>query len=281
MGVTGDTELGATKAEIIAAMVQKYLVSEAMLANTVTNVSQFAVKGAETISFPKKAGFSVENRVSGAAASTQALTFGKDTLTLSYRATVSWVIDSMDELESNVNVRQSYIETAAADHAIYLDNAIKAELESVAQTTTTAGDISKDIFLEMKQLLISKKAKRGNLYFAAGPDQETKLLSIADFIDASKFGSSEPIQNGVIGKVFGVKVIISPEIASGTFYMYEQSGLAYGFQRIPQYDSAPAPQYGAGSILEVLDAKFGVKGLQIAMQGAAAGKSALVVKDNN
>ena len=47
MAVTGNTQLGATKQELIAALVQKELKFQAKLVGTVTDVSPFAVKGSK------------------------------------------------------------------------------------------------------------------------------------------------------------------------------------------------------------------------------------------
>jgi hypothetical protein len=282
VAVTGDTHLGDTKAEIISALVQKELVANSILAPTIQDVSMYAVKGAETVSFPKAGSFTVENRGTGAAATQQALTFAKDTLTLGFRATVSWLVDSMDALESSVDVEAEYLKRAAAAHGVYLDQKIIAELESVGVATTTAGDISDAVILEMRTALLNRKANRSALRLVISPDQEAIMLAINKFVTADNIGNGQAITTGQMGTIYGVPVFVSNCLtASDQYFMYEASGAALGFQRGPMLDQRSAPEYGAGSVLKVLDQKFGVKGLQIAQQGVASGKSALVVKDNN
>jgi len=281
MAVTGDAALAATKQATIAAIAQRLLVSEAILAPSIRDVSMFAKKGDKSITFPKHGSFTVENRASGAAATIQNLQFAGDTMLLDKRATIAWLIDSHDELESQLNVREEYIKTAAKDHAVYVDGQIITELEAVADAgTVTLGDITKDIFLEMRTKLLTRKAMRNELYFACGPDQEEILLGIPQFVEADKYGAAV-IPNGVLGRLYGVNVLVTPEIGAQTYYMYERSACAIGFQKAPMFDTRKAPEYGTGSMLEVLDQKFGVQGLHIELQGAPAGKSALVVKDAN
>lgn len=281
MAVTGDTELQATKAEIVSSLVQRELISASVLAPTVNDVSMFAIKGAETLSFPRAGSFTAENRASGAAASQQALTFGKDTMTLGHRATVSWLIDSMDALESVVDVEAEYIKRAAAAHGLYLDTAILAELATVAvETTTVATAITDAIILEMRKLLLQRKAQRNNLVLVLGAAQEATMLAINKFVTADNIGNGNAISSGVMGTIYGVPVVISTELADTDWFMYEKSAIALGFQRGPMLDERKAPEYGAGSVLKVLDQKFGVKGTQIAQQGVASGKSALVVRNN-
>jgi hypothetical protein len=280
-GVTGNTQLSATKQEVISEIVQRELISQGVLAPTILDVSRFAVKGASTISFPKATSFTAENRATAAAATKQALTFDKDTLTLDKRATVLYLIDAMDELESVVDVRAEYAKRAAAAHALYLEQQIIAKMSSVAYALTDAtGDISDAAILAMRKTLFKHKAKMNNLALAISPDQEAVMLGIEKFVSAFQYGQSN-IPNGMIGKVYGVPVFISTELAQQEYYMYDKEGIALGFQRGPQMDERPAPEYGAGSKLTVIDQKFGLQGLQLAQQSMSAGISALVVSDNN
>ena len=277
MGVTGNTALTATKNDLIVELVQRELISKAVLAPTTMDVSRFAKKGAQSIAFPKAGSFTVENRASGAAATTQSLTFAKDKLDLNFRATVSWLIDSMDEMESIVDVESEYAQRAARAHAVYLDQQIIAVLEAAGKATTTAGAISKAIILEMRQILLSQKANPSALTLAVGPDSEALLLNITEFTSYQVYGQVV-IPNGALGKIYGIPVIMSTEIGAGHFYMYENEAVALGFQRGPMLDQRAAPEYGAGSTLKVLDQKFGLKALQIAQQGVGASESALIVK---
>lgn len=280
-GLTGDTELTKTKNDLIVELVQRELISEAVVAPTIMDVSRFAKKGAQSIAFPKAGSFTVENRATGVQATKRALTFDNDKLSLNVRATVSWLIDAMDEIESIVDVEGEYAQRAARAHAVYLDDQILTELGNVGVKVGAAtGDITDDAILAMRQTLLQQKARRNALRLVIGPDQEAAMLKVEKFVSAFQYGSSN-IPNGVIGQVYGVPIYITPEMGTGHYYMYEEEGVAVGFQRGPQLDQRPAPEYGAGSILKVLDQKFGVKGLQIAQQGVASGKSALVVIDNN
>ena len=84
--ITGNTQVGPTKQEVIAAIVQKELKFAAKLAGYVTDVSQFAQKGMNQVSFPKLTSFTVQKRATGVAGDIQALTATKDTLALDQRA---------------------------------------------------------------------------------------------------------------------------------------------------------------------------------------------------
>jgi hypothetical protein len=281
MGVTGNTELTATKNDLIVALVQKELISEGVLAPTVLDVSRFAGKGMKSISFPKAGSFTVENRATGVAATTQNLTFAADKMDLEFRATVAWLIDSMDALQSSVEVEGEYATRAARAHAVYLEQKIIAELEAVGVANSDCvGDISDPCILSMRKNLIKRKANKNRLSLAIAPDQEAIMLQIPKFVEAYKYGDAI-VKSGALGMIYGVPVYVSNELAAQQYFMYDAEGCAIGFQRGPVMDERKAPEYGAGSQLKVLDQLFGVQGLQLGYQGVQATESALVEKDSN
>lgn len=290
MAVTGDTQLGPTKAELISEIAQRALISQSALLASVRDVSMFARKGAEAVSFPKNTTlFTAENRASAAAATIQDVDFSKDTMLLDQRMIISWLVDSDDELESSLDVQRELIERAAREHARDVDAKIKAQLEAAGITTTTAGNITQAIVLQMRRILLRNKANANNLWLAVSPEQEALLLAIEPFVSADKYGQAV-VPAGVLGTLYGVKVVMSPVLDGDEYYMYESDGLGVAFQRRPQFDEAPRPEYGPGAKLQVLGQKFGVKALQIEVPGAfqadgttalAATESALIVKDAN
>ncbi|RKZ91679.1 MAG: hypothetical protein DRQ40_09590 [Gammaproteobacteria bacterium] len=289
MAVTGDTQLNATKMEIIAEIAQRALIDAMTTSGTVRDVSQFAVKGNDQISFPKNTNFfTVENRASAAAGTDQDITFANDTLNLEFRAHIQWLIDSNDEIQSRLDVKREYIQRAAMQQGAYVDTQVFAEMEAKAITTTTAGNISQDLVLEMRRVLLKNKANPSNIWLQISPLQEALLLKIDPFVSAEKYGSAI-IPAGVLGTLYGVKVKVNTSLADNAFYMYDTEGMALGFQRQPQFDEEKAVSFGPGAVRQVLGQLFGCEAMQIGAPGAflADGstaittQSALIVKDNN
>jgi hypothetical protein len=286
----GDVQLGATKQEIIEAVAQRALINASVTLGTVMDVSARAIKGAETISFPKYGSlFTVEKRNTATAGTNQNPTFGKDTLALNQRAHIQWVVDSDDAIESVLNVDRELIELAGMEHGRQIDIDCNAEFEAAAIETATAGNISQDLVLEMRRILLKNKANPNRLYLKVGPDQEERLLKIQPFVAADQYGSAI-IPQGVLGTLYGVKVILDVELGPQQYFMYDSMGMAFGFQRAPQFDEAPRPEFGAGAKLQVLAQKYGLKALQVQVPRAfqadgttalAAGESAWIVKDAN
>jgi len=286
----GDTELSATKQEVITEIAQRVLIDKSKWMGTVRDVSNRAIKGAESISFPKWAAlFVTENRASATAGTNQNPAFAKDTMLLDVRAHIQWVVDMDDEIESTLDVQREIIEHATLSHALDFDTRMNAVAEAAGIVTTTAGDVTQDLVLEMQQILFQNKADANNLWMQLSPKQHAILLKIDPFVSAEKYGRAI-IPSGSLGTIYGVNIVMNTTLLADQFFMYESEGLASGFQRQPTFDEAPKPEFGAGSKLQVLTQKYGQKAMQVAVPNAfkadgttalGAAESALIVRDNN
>lgn len=276
--IIGSTQIDATKQAAIVEKVQRELKHKARLAGTVTDVSGFAVPGIKSISFPKLTSMTIANRASGVAGEAQTVTATADKLDLSFNAYCAWIVDAMDELQSSVKWQVELAVRAAAAHGRYVDAQIIAELANVAQETTTAGSISKAIAIELRENMVKNHVDPNECTLLLSPAEYSKALAIDEFIAADKYGQSN-LPSGVIGKLFGLNVMEYSGLTSG-FYCYHKDALALGFQKAPAMSAQDANEYGTSSKRVAMDQLFGVKGMQIAQNGAAAGKSALVFSYN-
>lgn len=286
----GNTELSPTKQEVITEIAQRALYANSVTAKTGSDFSNRAVKGAASVSIPKRSAlFSVENRASATAGSNQAISFGKDQMLLNVRAHIQWVIDTDDEIESTLDVQRELIDDASRAHGEEFDDRVYTEMEAAAIVTTTAGDISQDVVLEMRKVMGKNKARKQMLWLHLDDTQEAIMLKIDPFVSAEKYGQAI-IPEGVLGSIYGVKVVVSPLLASQQYFMNEQDGFGYALQRAPAFDEAPKPEFGVGAKLQVLAQKYGIEALQQGVPGAfkadgttalGAAESAHIIKDNN
>lgn len=277
--VHGDTQVGATKQEIISAIAQRELKFKAKLLPYFTDVSQFAGKGMKSISFPKLGSFTVQERASGTAGNATVITATNDTLELNIPAYIAYIFDPNDVVQSTVNWQSEAAKRSGGAHGRYVDTKIIAELINVAGLTAqaVAGDITEADILKMRKYLLKNEAIREDLVLIIDPDQEEAMLKIDKFVRADMYGSSN-IPDGVIGRVYGIPVVVHNGMVVGQAVMAEKGGLAVGFQLGPNSSEQPANEYGSQAMRTAIDQLFGVKGMQIAQGSAAAGKSALVAK---
>lgn len=77
---------------------------------------------------------------------------------------------------------------------------------------TTSNTLDYDTIVKARTAMRSDK--RTPMYLVVHPEQYADLLGISKFIDASQFGSSDPIQRGQIGSILGMKVFESTNVAT-------------------------------------------------------------------
>jgi hypothetical protein len=275
--VTGNTQLSATKNDLIISLVQKELKFAAKLLPYATDFSSFAGKGMKSIGIPKLSSFTVVNRASAAQGDASVLTASKDTMNLDFNAYVAWIVDSADEIESSLDVQIEYMKRAAAAHGRYVDSQLIAKLEASAGLDVGSAPITRDLILDMRAYLLKNEAMLDELALLVHPDEEKVMMKIDEFTRGDAYGSSN-IPSGVIGKVYGVPVLVHSGVTSGKAYMWAKSGIGYAFQKQPQMSEQGANEFGSSAKRIAVDQKFGVVALQQGELGTTAPASPLITK---
>jgi N4-gp56 family major capsid protein len=281
MAITGNTEMAATKQELIAALVQKELKASSILISYVNDVSAFAVKGTKSISFPKLGSLTAANRASGVAGVPQTAAATVDKLDLNQTPYVSYVIDPNDEIQSTLNWEMEMAKLGASAHSRFVDEAIVTALKLHGIEVSASGNITRDLILEMREGLNKNFAPKQDRVLVVAADQETEMLKIAEFTQAYQYGGTGNISSGEIGRVFGCPVIMCDALADGEFYMFSKSGLNVGFQRAPQMSSQSDNDYGVGAMKTAIEQLFGVKGSQLNGLSVGANKSPWIFRYND
>lgn len=262
--VLGNTETVALRQELIAALVQRELIDAAVLAPGVMDVSQFAEPGAQSIEFPKAGSFTVQEKNEGEEAQAQAITYATDKLDLDKERVVQWIIPKRSMMQSRVNLVADTVARAARAHARKVDVDLRdAMIAGAASTVTLSGDFGREEITEMRKEIRNDLFPMDNLTLAIASDFEEDMLNVQDFINADRYGSTEPIQQGEIGRVFGVTVVVSTLLtaaAGARALMWHRESTALGFQSQPDFDSdKDLPNLGTRYSLDQL---YGLKVLQ-------------------
>jgi len=100
--------------------------------------------------------------------------------------------------KEDTDIRDTFLTAGVAGHTI---------------NATTSGTLSYEDIISARSAILQSNFNPQILVIH--PDQEGDLLKDSRFIDASKFGDREPILNGQIGKVAGLKVLVSSNMTSG------------------------------------------------------------------
>jgi len=282
--ITGDTEVGLTKQELIAQLVQRELAFNAKLTQHFTDLSPFAVEGMKAISFPKLTSFTVQDRSEGQAGDAQTLTSTLDKLELDQNAYVAYIVDAMTKKQANIRVELEFARRAASAHGRFVDQKIieKGLREGAYSFINTGADV--DVAYANILTMFENYMKNDGLQeqgkWIMSVTQHSKAMNLTELKSLDSFG--EPvIRNGVIQQLMGMPVIIHNGLAAKELYLAGTEAIGFGFQSAPAMDEQKANEFGVGAMRVAVDQLFGVKALQTGEKSAAAGKSPLILGLND
>lgn len=270
--------------DFISPLVQKELKETASLVPFLTDYSGLAGKGVKQIEIPKLSSFTVQDRAFGAAATENAaLTDATDVIALDKNKIVLFGYDSKDAIQSSIEYLSNAARRAASAHGRQVNSDILATWDSVADLSVNGGapaDITVDDILAMRRKLQENFADMNRVALIIGPDQEEALLKIDEFRRFDIRGGGEaPVVNGMLGRVYGIPVVINTQVAAQQGYMVEQSGSGIAFQAAPSIEEEKALEYGTGGKRVAVDQLYGLGGLQLGEGNASSGTvSPLITK---
>jgi hypothetical protein len=282
--ITGNAEVGLTKQELIAQLVQRELAFNAKLTQYFTDLSPFAVEGMKAISFPKLTSFTVQDRTEGQAGDAQSLTSTLDKLELDQNAYVAYIVDAMTKKQANIRVELEFAKRAASAHGRYVDQKIiEVGLRAGAYNFRNVGgdsDVTYANVLAMFENYMSNDGLQEQGKWLVSVSQHTKLMNLTELKSLDTFG--EPvIRNGVVQQLMGMPVIIHNGLAAKELFLAGTEAIGFGFQSAPAMDEQKANEFGVGAVRVAVDQLFGVKPMQTGEKSAASGKSPLILGLND
>lgn len=231
--LTGKTEIASVSMDLISNLMQSFLIEKAQFLGKVTDYSKLAVKGVKTIAIPKADGFSVSDKAENVSADATTVIFGSDVISLNKHKYIQFLLEDFADAQSQVAVVQAYLERMAKALALQMDKDIIAQLQLAAAGNGFAlagATLARTDILEARRIMRAAFLDPAECFLAINEDREKEILDIDEFIDASKFGSNEPISNGVIGKVYGLKVMVSTEVDPDYSLIWHPSAVGFGTQ---------------------------------------------------
>lgn len=281
--ITGNTEIGNTKQDLIAAIVQKELAFRAKLTPFFTDLSSLVGPGMQSISVPKLSSFTVADRAEGVAGEISALTSSVDKLELNQNLYVSWLIDPMTAMQSNIPAQLEFARRAAAAQARAVDEKLIAEMRATAFAFLNVGadaNVTYGNLTSMVRELEENDAELADCVWLVSPTQKEAMFALTEVKQAQNFGQAV-LPTGVIGQFLGCPVVLHSGLAGKELFLAEKSAIGYAFQKTASYAEQDEIAYGVGAKRAAIDQLFGVKGMQLGMKGAAAGKSPLIIGLND
>lgn len=269
-GMTG------TIGEHISAMAQAVLREEAVLGSVFRDISSFAVKGVDKISFPAIGKFTVNNRAHGGSTDRQAPAVTVESLNLDQLAEIKYGIDGASAIQSTLNWKLECAKIAADDHVDFFENKLLAALETFGTAMTTVSLVFTPVVaVEMRKKFLDNKGKAKNAVWILSTESEADILSNPDVYKADSYGSPL-IKDGVLEKLYGIPVIVRLGLTANQYYLSAREAIVFGFQMAPAYAEQADLNFGTQGLLCVMDQLFGVGASYL-----TGGLSRLIIKDNN
>ena len=252
---TRAADTAAVALDPVSQMVQLFLAQEAKLMFTCTQ-DMNVKKGDKTFNYPRHDGFTAENVTASTSLNAQRLTWAKDTATITKHKGVLVNLEEIADEQSIIDQLPEINKTQAAA----LVDALEADLYSMLAATSasapdhrityaTSATLALGDIRSACELLDVQNVPDMDRFLAINPKQHYQLLSLGDFVDASKYGDRTALLNGEIGQIFGLRVIKSNAVTVNTSLVYHKSHVAFGFQKWLKFAVQPDLDHVSTKIL--------------------------------
>lgn len=245
MAIISDTEVGATRQEVVSSIVQEVLKQESILIPTVANYSQYAQSGSHIVDIPKRTQFAAADKVEDTDLTAQALTFTVDQLLLNKHKAIYAELELKAGIQSNVNVRSEILMEQAKELALQVDKDIITQLKLVSiaapdhlldYANSPTDTIQQTDILEARRLMNVAKVAKAGRFMMVSPDQEKAMLLLSDFVRADAYGNAGGLINGEIGRVYGFTVLMHTELSAADALFWHPSHVGYATQLNPSFE---------------------------------------------
>lgn len=259
--ITNSSNMTGTIGTKIVPYAQAVMRENADLAALIKDVSAFAVKGVNKITFPHIGKFTVANRTQGATNDAQAISTTSAELSLNKNAFLKWIIDGSSEVESTLAWKLECAKIAAGDHADYLDAQILACIHGASTALSTITESVKGLgkyeaFVKSRKAYIENKFKLADAQALISTAMEAEILANPSLFANSVWGAPLIVE-GEVKKLAGIPVKVKLGMTKD-YYIFAKSAVVYGFQKDVGYQEEAAIDYGTGAVKCVMDQKFGV-----------------------
>ena len=222
----------------IKAYMEKRLVFEQLVDTSLSGL----VKGrGDVFHIPKLAADADAAKQASTPVSFSANTHGESQLTIDQHRYVAKMVEDMAATQANPGLLEKEVSGMGYALAKQIDIFIEGLLESQASSDykvslATDYQITASEIRSALQLLMENDVPTEECNMVIHPRLYVHLLSISDFVDASKYGAGAPAATGEIGKIYGVPVFTSTNIAKSDAqhtemgYMFHPSAVSFARQ---------------------------------------------------
>lgn len=242
MADMGKTEVDATVQERVAAEVQAQLIESAKLMPTVQNYT--ALPGEDVIKIPRAGDFSVDDKTENTAVTAQVITYATDDLNLDKYKTIQVRLEDNAQLQARPDVVSDIIGRMGRGLALQVDTDIVTCLAATSSAAPdhriaydNATDLKKADILNARELLHIQNVPFDECWIGVSPASEASLLAVDDFVRADAYGTAQGLQRGVLGTLYGARVIMSNEFSDSATLVWHPTHVGFAMQQSVRFET--------------------------------------------
>ena len=256
-----DTELAVFIPEIWAQAVRASFKKNLVMANVGTDYSSLVTAGGDTVNIPSVADVAdAATKAPHVPVNYTNATEDSIALALTSHKYASAMVEDMGAVQSNSDLLSMYSDSIGYKLALGFETEIEAALAATTECINIAGNtVAKTIdaltLAHISKVVMENDCPLSERTMILNPTLYASLFRIDDFIHISKTNTAN-IQNGLVGSVMGMDVVLSNNITSTNHndavdsddgaltngnvlggFVVHNSALAYGFSKAPTVSS--------------------------------------------
>ena len=256
-----DTELAVFIPEVWAQAVRASFKKNLVLANLGTDYSGLVSAGGDKVHIPSVADVAnIATKDPHVPVNYTNATEDEIALNITTHSYASAMIDDMGKVQSNSDLLSMYADSIGYKMALGFDASLEATLALTTECINIAGNtVAKTIdaltLAHISKVVMENDCPLNECTLVLNPTLYASLFRIDDFIHISKTNTAD-IQNGLVGSVMGMDVVLSNNITSTNHndavdsddgaltngnvlggFVVHNSALAYGFSKAPTVSS--------------------------------------------
>lgn len=203
---------------MVAQEALQVLRSNAVLAKLVYRDFEKEVKEkGDVVQVPVIGALSANDKSIGSDYTVQDATSTKVDVTLNKHKEATFIVEDIEKAFANGNVIEAYGKSAMSAIVDAVDADIAGLYAGLSQTQGSDGNglVAADMRTARKTLSAAK-APQSDRYFVAGTEAYALLLADSTFTSVEKYGSSVPVMEGELGKIYGFRVFENQNIVTST-----------------------------------------------------------------
>ena len=240
MAITGNADVQNVIETVVSTMLTQTLIQESVGLGAVRDFSSMVRPGMDQLDIPLMNELAVQDVLeTGADMTPQTINPSEASLVFSRHKSIPFSITSAASVESKINLVQEAVRTGTRSLVAEIDDALFAEgVANAGTTNTVAGADSLEDILAAKVQFDADNVLKMDRFIIASPVFMQKLLSTNNVIRANEYGSTNPVQAGMVASIYGMTILesSSASLPADGFLAIQREGLAFARQRSLEFE---------------------------------------------